>query len=99
MVDQKINILPYIIAFYRDNYLKLKFVMGKKFDILNKEANANFFWNQSHKNVRLKKAYFWGHPVIQAVEAILFGPFYKIHIFTKYSVPEKSAISIHYKQR
>ena len=86
-MDQKVFTI-YIIAFYRDNDLKLKFVRGKKFDILTKEAK-----NQSQKNVSLKKAYFWGHPVIQANEAIMLGPFCKIPIFTKYSVPEQSATS------
>ena len=85
-MDQKVNILPYSIAFYRDNDLKLKFVREKTVEILTKKDK-----NQSQKNVSLKMAYFWGHPVIQAVEAIMHEPFYKIHIFTKYSVPEQSA--------
>ena len=83
-VDKKNNILPYIIAFYRDNDLKLKFVRGKKVDILTKEANAKIFWNQSKKNFGLKKAYFLGHPVVQAVEAQNAWTFLqKIHILTK----------------
>ena len=61
-VNKKINILPYIIAFYRDNDLKSKFVRGKKVDILTKEAIAKKYWNQIQKNLDLKKAYFWGHP-------------------------------------
>ena len=39
-VDKKINILPNIIAPHRDNDLKLKFVSGKKVDILTMEVNA-----------------------------------------------------------
>ena len=39
-VDKKIYILPYIIAFYRDNDLKLKFGRVEKVNILTKEANA-----------------------------------------------------------
>ena len=30
---------------------------------------------KAKKNVGLNKAYFWGHPVIQAVEAKILGPF------------------------
>ena len=35
------------------------------------------FWYQSQKKFSLKKVYFWGHPVIQAVEAKILGPVYK----------------------
>ena len=38
-VDKKIKILPYIITFYSDNDLKLKFVKANKVDISTKEAN------------------------------------------------------------
>ena len=37
-LTKKINITPYIITFYWDNDLKLKFVRGEKADIL---TNAN----------------------------------------------------------
>ena len=43
--------------------------MGKKVDILTKEVNAKKNWNQSQTNFGLKKVYFWGHPLIQAVKA------------------------------
>ena len=75
VLSKKKDILPYILDFYRDNDIKLKLVRGKK-DILTKEVKSN----QSQKNVSLKKVYFWGHPVIQGFEAIMLGPFYKIHI-------------------
>ena len=97
-VDKKINISQYIIAYYRDNYLKLKFVRGKKVDILTKEANANTIWNQSQTNFGLKKAYFWGQPVIQAVKAKMLGPYSKNLYFYKCFVPV-SSISIHYELR
>ena len=42
------------------------------------------------KDSCLNMAYFWGDPVIQAVEAKILGTFLRnIHIFTKYFVPEK----------
>ena len=41
------------------------------------------------KKVCLKKAYFWGHPVIQAVEAKIIGPFYKNSYIYKILFPEK----------
>ena len=57
---------------------------------LTKEANANFFLESKAKNFGLKKAYFWGHPVIQAVKAKNAWTFLqKIHIFTKEFVSEK----------
>ena len=39
------------------------------------------------KNVGLKKANFWGHPVIQAVRAKMLGPFYKKIIFLQNIFP------------
>ena len=40
-VEKNKHLIIYInVAFYRDNGLKLKFVMGEKVDILTKEANA-----------------------------------------------------------
>ena len=53
-------------------------------------------WNQSQKKFGLKKAYFWGHPVIQAVEDKIHGPFYKnIFLFLQnISSLKKSDISI-----
>ena len=80
-MDKKIYILPYIIAFYRDNDLKLEFGRVEKVNILTKEANAKKKLNQSQKNFGMKKAYFWGHPVIHAVEAKTLGPFYKKFMF------------------
>ena len=79
---KKINILPHIIAFYRENDLKLKFGRGKKVDILTKEANAKN-GIKAKKNVGLKKAYFWGRHVIQSVEAEMLGPFYIFFSFYK----------------
>ena len=38
-------------------------------------------WNQSQNNFGLKNAYFWGHPVIQAVKAKMLGPLFKKFIF------------------
>ena len=46
-LTKKINIIPYIITFYWDNDLKLKFVRGGKADTLTKESNAKNRWNQS----------------------------------------------------
>ena len=37
-----------------------------------------FFAEESQKNVGLKKAFFSGHLLIQAVEAKMLGLFYKI---------------------
>jgi len=74
--------LPLVfIAFQRDNDIKSKFLRGNKVDILTKEVNAKTNWNQSQTYFGSKKAYFWGHPVIQAVEAKMLGPFCKIFIF------------------
>ena len=61
-VDKKINMIPYIIAFYKDNYLKLKFVRGKKVDILTKEANAKQKFGSNPKIVRPEKGLFLGAP-------------------------------------
>ena len=44
-----------------------------------------FFFGIKAKKMCLKKAYFLGHLVIQAVEAIMLGSFYKIYIFTKFT--------------
>ena len=54
---------------------------GKKVDILTMEVNANL--ESKPENVRLKKAYFLGHPVIQAVEVKMLGLFYKMLYFYK----------------
>ena len=73
-MDQKINILPFIIAFYRDNDLKLKFVRAKKSWHINQGSQCQKY------GIKAKQisAYIWGHPVIQAVDAKMLGPFYKI---------------------
>ena len=42
-MDKKINILPNILAFHRDNVLKLIFVWLKNIHILTKEVNAFVF--------------------------------------------------------
>ena len=47
---------------------------------MTKEANARKSWNQS-QNISALKRPILGHPVIQAVEAELLGPFYKKFIF------------------
>ena len=65
MGGQKKEHLPTIIAFQRDNDLKLKFIRGKK----------------AYIYMYMKKTYFGRHPVMQAVEAKRLGPFYKILIF------------------
>ena len=49
----------HIIAFCRKP--KLKIFRGKKVDTQTKEANAKK-WNQSQKNLGLKKRLFWGAP-------------------------------------
>ena len=36
---------------------------------------------KAKKNIGLKKVYFWGNPVIQAVEAKMLGPYYQKIIF------------------
>ena len=54
-------------------------------------------WNQSQKNVGLKKAYFWGHPVIQAVEAEMLGPFNKKFIFLQISAEKLASTPPPYK--
>ena len=67
----------------RDNDPEMKFVGKKKVDILTEEANE--------KKFRPEKAYFRGHPVIQAVEAKNSWTLLqkKTHTLTKYFVPEK----------
>ena len=49
------KILPNILAFHRDNVLKLSFVRWKKVHILTKEVNAKYFGDQSQKNVAFNK--------------------------------------------
>ena len=67
---------------------------------LTEEANAKKNWNQSQKSFGLIKAYFCGHPVIQAVEAKMIGHIYEKFIFLQnISSLKKSAISIHYELR
>ena len=73
---KKINILQNITAFHRDNDLKSKFVKGKKLTPR----------KSMQKKIKAKKSWpeiglFWGHPVIQAVEARMLEPFNKIFIF------------------
>ena len=53
-------------------------------------------WNQSQKYFGLKKAYFGGHPVIQAVEAKMLRPFYEKLIFLQNisSLKNQSFLSI-----
>ena len=72
---KKIIILAYIIAFYKDNDIKLKFVRGKKVYIFTKEANAERNLESKPKKM---SAYFLGHHVIQNK---MFEPFYKKIIF------------------
>ena len=79
----------------RDNDPKLKFVGRKKVEILTEEANAKN-WNQSPK-----KAYFRGHPVIQAVEAKDSCTLLQKNSYFEKSISsqKKSAISINYELR
>ena len=87
LVGQKINILPYIIAFYRDNDLKLKFVREKKVDISQ--------WSQCKKmESKPKKISAWIRPIFGGT--LLFRQLKPkfldhswLHSFTKYFVPEK----------
>ena len=52
----------------------------------------NIFGDQSQKSVDLKKAYFWGQPLIQAVEAKKAWFFFtKYSQFKKYFILEKKS--------
>ena len=65
--------------------ISIQNLSGEKSWLIN-QANAK---NQSQINVSLKKAYFWGHPVIQEIEALkMLGPFYKKIIFDQKFRPE-----------
>ena len=48
------------LYYNRENDLKLKFLRGKKVDILTKEAKAKINLESKQKNFALKKAYFLG---------------------------------------
>ena len=51
-------ILPYIIAFHRDNDLDKNKIEGKKVDILTKEANAKKTFG-----IKAKKNSVWKRPI------------------------------------
>ena len=68
-----------IIAFHRNSGIKIKFVWGKKVQIITKKVNA--------KKKFLKNANFGGHPLVEAEMLGLF--FSKIFIFLQYSFPEE----------
>ena len=51
------------------------------------------FWYQRQKKFSLKKVYFWGHPVIQAVEAKILGPVYKKFMWLKNILSLKKNLS------
>ena len=55
-------------------------------------------WDQSQNHIGLKKAYFWEHPLMQAVEAHILRYFNNIFIFLV-NIPsvKKSAAWIHYE--
>ena len=61
-VDKEINILPNLIAFHRDNDIKLKFVRRKKVIILTKEVNAKKIGMKA-KKCQPEKCLFFGKPI------------------------------------
>ena len=58
---------------------KFNFVRGKMF--FNQGSECKSEWRSKPKKFRPEKAYFLGHPLIQAVEAKMLGLFYKMIIY------------------
>ena len=59
---------------------------GKKLTNYSRKSMQKKNWNKSQK---LKKAYFRGYPLIQAVEAKMLGHLYKYYYIQKIFVPDK----------